>query len=314
MSSEPQHPVPSAQARELVRGAYDMHVHIAPDVVARRISDVALARRCLEVGLAGFQLKSHYTSTAERARSVAEAVPGVRVLGAITLNRSVGGLNPLAVEIAAREGARTVWFPTVNSANEQREVHPPPPGSRAPVWVQFELELRAAGHDPEPVAVVGLDGELTDGARAVLATIARNDLVLATGHLARDEIFTLVDGALAAGVREIVVTHPEFPSQSISIADQVELAGRGALLERCFTTPHTGKAPWSLILEASRAVGPEHTVWSSDLGQVFNPPVEDGLALMADRFLEGGFDEQEIVTMAVANTRRLAGEAAEVPA
>ena len=50
-----------------------------------------------------------------------------------------------------------------------------------------------------------------------------------------------------------------------------------------------------------------HTVWGSDLGQVFNPPVEDGLAIMADRFLEAGFSEEEVRTMAVENTRRLAG-------
>jgi hypothetical protein len=289
-----------------------MHVHIAPDVVERKISDVALARRCAELGLAGFQLKSHYTSTAERARAVAEtAGAGVRVLGAITLNRAVGGLNALAVEIAAREGARTVWFPTVNSVNEQHEVHPAPPGAKLPVWVAFELELRAAGHEVEPVAVVDAEGALLPEAHAVLEVIARHDMVLATGHLARDEIFVLVEEAVAAGVRQIVVTHPEFPSQSLSIPDQQALAERGALLERCFTTPHTGKATWELICRASREVGPQHTVFSSDLGQVFNPPVEDGLALMADQFLAGGFSDEEIVTMAVANTRRLAGEAAQ---
>ncbi|MGH2851882.1 MAG: DUF6282 family protein [Solirubrobacteraceae bacterium] len=287
-----------------------MHVHIAPDVVERKISDVALAQRCGELGLAGFQLKSHYCSTAERARAVAEVAPdGVRVFGAITLNRAVGGLNALAVEIAAREGARTVWFPTVNSANEQHEVHPAPPGARVPVWVAFELELIEAGHRGEPVHVVDEVGTLLPEARAVLDVIARNDMVLATGHLARDEIFTLVDGAREAGVAHIVVTHPEFPSQRISIPDQVELAGRGALLERCFTTPHTGKATWELICRASREVGPEHTVWSSDLGQVFNPPVEDGLALMADQFLAAGFSDEEVVTMAVTNTRRLAAAA-----
>jgi hypothetical protein len=48
-------------------------------------------------------------------------------------------------------------------------------------------------------------------------------------------------------------------------------------------------------------------VWGSDLGQVFNPPVEDGLALLADRFLDAGFSEEEIRIMAVENTRRLAG-------
>jgi hypothetical protein len=299
---------PSARARELVRGGFDMHVHIAPDVVERKISDVALAQRCGELGLAGFQLKSHYSSTAERARAVTEMAPeGVRAIGAITLNRAVGGLNALAVEIAAREGARTVWFPTVNSENEQHEVHPAPPGARMPVWVAFELELIEAGHGGDPIAVVDAEGALVPAARAVLDVIARHDMVLATGHLSRDEIFTLVDGAVAAGVRQIVVTHPEFPSQQIAIDDQVELAARGALLERCFTTPHTGKAPWELICRASREVGPEHTVWSSDLGQVFNPPVEDGLALMADQFLEAGFSDEEVITMAVTNTRRLAG-------
>jgi len=286
-----------------------MHVHIAPDVVERKISDVALAGRCLELGLAGFQLKSHYTSTAERARSVTEAAGGgVRVLGAITLNCAVGGLNALAVELAAREGARTVWFPTVNSVNEQHEVHPAPPGAKQPVWVKFELELRAAGHEVDPVAVVDADGALLPETHEVLAVIARHDMVLATGHLARDEIFALVDGARAAGVRQIVVTHPEFPSQSLSIEDQQELAARGALLERCFTTPHTGKVSWELICRASREVGPEHTVFSSDLGQVFNPPVEDGLALMADQFLAAGFSDEEVITMTVRNTRRLAGE------
>ena len=46
---------------------------------------------------------------------------------------------------------------------------------------------------------------------------------------------------------------------------------------------------------------------STDLGQLANPPVEDGLALMADRLLEAGFSEDDVHTMAVVNTRRLAG-------
>jgi len=305
--SAAEHSVPTERARELVRGAYDPHIHVAPDVVKRRISDVALARRFAEIGLAGFGLKSHYTSTAERARVVSEAVPEVDTIGAITLNRAVGGLNPVAVEIAAREGARIVWFPTVSSENEQHEVLAADPNGKVPVWVRFELELREAGVSPEPVPVVDAGGALLPEAHDVIAAIARHDLVLATGHLSRDEIFAVVDAAADAGVRRIVVTHPEFPSQRISIEDQCALAERGALMERAFTTPYTGKCSWEQVFAASRAVGVERTVWSTDLGQVFNPPVEDGLALMADRFLEAGFTDEEVRTMAVANTRLLAG-------
>src|SRR5262249_60059280 len=112
------HDEPSARARELVRGAYDLHVHIEPDLAARRIDDLALARRFGELGLAGFVLKSHYVPTAERAAVVRAAVPGVDALGAIVLNNGVGGLNAQAVEIAARGGARIVWLPTVDAENE----------------------------------------------------------------------------------------------------------------------------------------------------------------------------------------------------
>jgi hypothetical protein len=302
-------PTPSDRARALVRGAYDMHVHIAPDVVERRIDDVGLARRCRELGLAGFQLKSHYTSTAERAAVVRGVVPEVEVFGAVTLNRAVGGMNPLAVEIAAREGARTVWLPTVDSVNEMTGAHELAPGAKPPVWMRLQQELRDQGVDIEPVAAVDERGALLPETRAVLQAVARHGMVLATGHLNRDEIFAVVDGAVDAGIATIVITHPEFPAQDIGIDDQLELAAKGALLERCFTTPHTGKVTWERLFEAIRATGPEHSVLSTDLGQVFNPPVEDGLALMADRLLDAGFDEEAIQTMAVTNTRRLAGAA-----
>ena len=176
-----------------------------------------------------------------------------------------------------------------------------------PVWVEFELSLREAGLACEPVPVVDGRGDLLPEALEVLDVVARNGLVLCTGHLGRDEVFRLVEAAAERGIRDVVVTHPEFPSQSISPDDQVELAAMGALMERAFTTPHTGKVSWERVFEATRAVGPGGTVWATDLGQVANPPVEDGLALMADHFLAAGFTEEAIRTMAVANTRRIAG-------
>jgi hypothetical protein len=297
---------PSDRARELVRGGFDTHVHIGPDVVERRIDDLDLARRFLELGVAGFVIKSHYTSTAERASVVRAAVPGIEALGSISLNRAVGGINPLAVEIAAREGARTVWLPTVDAVNEshQREVAP---GAKVPVWVKLQLELRERGIEIEPVPVLGEDGAVVPALREVMAIVAAREMVLATGHLDRDEIFAVVDAAREEGVGTIVVTHPEFPAQDLGVDDQLELARRGALLERCFTTPHTGKVSWERWTEAIRATGAESSVLSTDLGQVFNPPVEDGMALMADRLLAAGFDEEEVRTMAVTNTRRVAG-------
>jgi hypothetical protein len=308
MTADTEHPQPSATARELVRGGYDLHVHVEPDVMRRRIDDLGLAREFAARGLAGFVLKSHYTSTAERASVVRAAVPGVDALGAITLNLAVGGLNPIAVEIAAREGARLVWLPTVDSENERRSRAAAPPGATPPMWARIQQELRERGITGDPVAVTS-GGGVTGTLRDVLALVARHDLVLATGHLSREEVFTVVDAAAAAGVRRTVVTHPEFTSQRISPADQRELGARGAFIEHCFTTPHTGKCSWEEVFEGVRAASPGRSFFASDLGQPFNPPVEDGLALMADRFLAAGFGENEVHQMAVVNTRALAAAA-----
>ena len=121
----------------------------------------------------GFVLKSHYTSTAERASVVRAAVPGVEALGAIVLNRAVGGMNALAVEVAAREGARTVWMPTVDIVNESHE-RDAPAGARevGPVWVKLQLELREQGIEIPPVPVVDDGGAVLPETRAVLERIA----------------------------------------------------------------------------------------------------------------------------------------------
>ena len=304
-----EHSSPSDRARTLVRGAYDLHVHVAPDVPARRIDDVTLAHRCAEVGLGGFGLKSHYTSTAERAQIVSGAVPGVEAIGTITLNWAVGGMNALAVEIAAREDARIVWMPTVDSPAETAGRTEPQPGDKVPLWAKLQHELRGLGFSIEAVQVTGPDGELLPETRAVLRAIARHGLILATAHLGREDTFAVVDGAFEEGVTHVVITHPEFTCQNFSIEDQVALAERGCLIERCLTTPYSGKTTYGHVFDGVRAVGIERNFFSSDCGNPDYPPVEDGLAIWADKLLDAGFDEDEIREMVVAGSRRLVGKA-----
>src|SRR5687768_9698020 len=105
-------------AWEAIQGAYDLQVHVAPDVIARRTDDVDLARDFLAHGLRGFVLKSHYIPTAERAKVVARAVPGINSYGATALSPCVGGLDPVAVEIAGRSDNQIVSMPTVDAVIE----------------------------------------------------------------------------------------------------------------------------------------------------------------------------------------------------
>jgi hypothetical protein len=297
---------PSDRARVLVKGAYDLHVHVAPDVPPRRIDDRALAQRHAELGLAGFALKSHYTSTAERAQVVSALFPEIEVVGTLTLNWAVGGINALAVEIAAREGARIVWMPTVDSPAETAGRTEPKEGDKVPQWARLQHELRSLGLSVGAVDVTA-EGRLLPATRDVLRAIARHDLILATGHLARADTFAIVDGALEEGVARIVVTHPEFPCQNFSLDDQRALAERGCLLERCLSTPLSGKTEWEHVFHGVRTVGVERSLFSSDCGNPDYPPVEDGVALWADRLLGGGFAEDEVREMIVGQSRRLVG-------
>lgn len=304
------HAEPSARARELVRGAYDLHVHSGPDLLPRSASDLELAYRCRELGLAGFAIKSHYIPSAPRAAVVRALVPEVTALGAVTLNTAIGGMNPVAVEVAARAGARIVWMPTFDGVNEMSGHSSLPPGVEPPQWARLQQEMRSQGIGGEPVRVLDEQGEVLPETRSVLRLIARHQLVLATGHLDRTEIFAVVAAARTEGVRDIVITHPDYPAQNLSVEDQRALAQQGAWLERCFAPSYSGKVPWKRMFERVRATGVEHSFFSTDLGQPQNPPIADGLALMVDRFLAGGFTEDEIHQMVVVNTRRLAtGEA-----
>ena len=202
----------------------------------RLIDDVSLARRFAAVGLAGFVLKSHYVPTAERAEVVRGVVPGVDVLGAVTLNGSIGGFNPVAVEIAGRQGAKIIWFPTVDSLNQRESRAEMPEGATPPMWAQLQDDLAAKGIMAPAIAVLDDNGGVLPEVRDVLGVIAAHDMVLATGHLSQREIVAVVDAGFDAGIRRIIVTHPEFTSQQLPVDVQQRLAGRGALLERCFTT------------------------------------------------------------------------------
>lgn len=287
----------SDAAWEAIQGAYDLQVHVAPDVIARRTDDLDLARDFLARGLRGFVLKSHYVPTAERAKVVSRAVPGIEAYGAITLNHSVGGLNPVALEIAGRSGNKIVWFPTVDAANETAG-RADGGSDKLPFWAKIQREIAAAGITRPPITVLDSAGNISLDTRQCLELIAKHDMILATGHLGRHEIFPLVSVARELGVKRIVITHAEFPSQNLTGDEQLALAEMGAIIEHCFTTYHTNKAPWEAVFANIRRVGAERSMLSTDLGQATNPPVAEGFAMFAQRFLDAGFKLTEINRMA----------------
>lgn len=287
----------------LLAEAIDLHVHSAPDVLPRKMDDLDMAQRIIASGMRGYAIKSHYFCTSERAEIIRKIYPQCNAIGTITLNSSVGGINPMAVEMAGRSGAKIVWFPTVDSEHELAHLANSP-AEKLPYWAKIKEQMKVEGIISPTICILD-NGKLKDEVFSVLDIIARFKMILATSHVSKPEAFALVKAAKERKVERIIITHVTFPSTLYSIEEQKELLKYGAFVEHCYTTPATGKVAWDTVIEQIRAIGPEHVVLGTDLGQATAVFPDEGLALFGEKLLAQGFSEKDIRTMIVKNPASL---------
>lgn len=287
----------------LLNDAYDLHVHSAPDVLPRKMDDVEMAQRIIASGMKGYAIKSHYFCTSERAQIIRKIYPRCNAIGTITLNSTVGGINPMAVEMAGRSGAKIVWFPTVDSEHELEHLAHSP-SEKLPYWAKIKQQMKAEGI-LSPTICILKNGKLKDEVFNVLDIIARFNMILATSHISKAETFALVKAAKERKVERIIITHVDFPSTFYSIEEQKELLKCGAFLEHCYTTPATGKVAWDIVIGQIRAIGADRIVLTTDLGQATAVFPDEGLALFGEKLLGNGFSETDIRTMIVSNPASL---------
>lgn len=300
--------VEQERVKEVLKGAFDTHVHSAPDVLARKFDDVVLVKRFIEAGFTGFVLKSHYICTADRATLLNKLFPEAQAFGAITLNNSVGGINPLALDIAGRLGTKVCWLPTVDSNNELQNVAGQMDESKLPYWMGIARELRAKGIAGSWIKVVNDDGKVIEPLRQCLDIIAEYDMVLATGHISpKDELEPVLKAAKEAGVKRIIITHPEFPTTFLPVERQKEIAKYDVMFERCFTTPYTDKVSWEQVVTNITQVGSSNTILATDLGNASLPHVDEGLGIYMGKLLEMGVKDDDLKAMVGRNAMGLLG-------
>jgi len=268
-------------------GVIDIHVHTAPDSVARSIDAIDLARLAESRGMRAIVLKNHYAPTASDAYLVHKIVPGIQVFGGIDLNLSVGGMNPIAVEkMALTTGhlGKLVWMATYDTYAQ----------------VMKSKEQR-------PYVAVSRDGALLPETKAVIAMIAKYDLVMATGHNSPEDDLLLIGEARKQGVKQMVVTHAMLSPTSMTIAQMQEAAKLGAYVEFVYNGLIGGSKQFEFAdyAKAIREVGVEHCILSSDMGQPANPLHPDALQLFFDGLQKQGFSRDEIDQMSKVNPARL---------
>jgi hypothetical protein len=271
----------------------DIHVHSSPDVSPRLLNDIQVAQAAKDAGLRAVLLKSHVTLTADRAAIAEKAVPGIRVLGGLALNDPVGGLNPAAVEVAIRMGARQIWMPTISAAND----------------IAYHAACRPGVADGRRgITIWQEDGRLVPAVHEILDLVAQSGIIVSTGHLSPAEIKVFVSAAREHGIRRVIVVHPEAALSHVSLALQRDLAQPGVWFEHTFaSTLELEPAPLAEIAARIRAIGPAHVVLSTDLGiATFSLPV-DGMRAYLAGLMELGFTWDELLLMVRDNPATLLG-------
>src|SRR5882724_12375284 len=275
-------------------GAADLHCHFGPDAHRERSVDALdAARDAAAARHAAVVLKSHDYPTAALAAIVDRVVDGVRVFGGICCDREVGGVNPAAVEVALRLGAKIVWLPTLSSRQD------------------FDNGVAAQLGIPGPgISVVDDDtGSLLPDTLEVLALVREHDAVLATGHVSAAEHYAVVRDFARRG--RVLLTHAteDLAGPNLSAAQCAELADLGAWVELCAMTCIGGLATRTPaeMLATIRTVGVERVTLGTDFGQKVNPHPAAGLQTYADALYAEGLREADIRLMACANPCDLLG-------
>ncbi|MEG4075412.1 DUF6282 family protein [Microcoleus sp. Pol14C2] len=285
--------------KSTIEGAIDFHIHSSPDVIPRRLDDFEVAKLAARAKMKAVVLKNHYASTAARAVLVNKIVPEIEVFGGVVLNHAVGGINPDAVDAMHRIGGKygkVVWLPTVDAEHHLQVFHKSGMGIK-----------------------VAENGKVLPETAAVLKMVAKDNLVLETGHISSEEVMAVVAEANLLNIKNILITHAMADVPGLSLENMQTATQMGAFLELAFVNDlmgdnaaDDGHKNWhqvsiSKMAAAIKLIGAEHFVLSTDLGRKPDPLPAEGYKLFVEKLIGEGISPHEIDLMMKHNPARLLG-------
>lgn len=292
-----------------MKGAFDLHLHAGPEVIPRKYDALEAGEALRQESMGGAVLKSHYFSTVPFVKMAHERGYD-NVWGSVTLNHYLGGLNPFALRASLgmqHNGCqllKMVWMPTVHAAahlairKKDGELYDVPPE-----WTGGLI----TGTPVEQVPPICLtDSAVQENLREILRIIADNGLILATGHISKEEVFHLVPLARSLGVEKIILTHPAYETTALSVEDILSLTALGGVYaEESYALMPIDNLTPADVASYIRGVGAEHTIMTTDLGQKARMSSGEGMALFASLMVAEGISPADIRTMMVDNPRKL---------
>jgi hypothetical protein len=287
-----------SQFHPLLEGAYECHVHSSPSIFKRKQTDWELLEDAKKAKMGGIVLKSHESSTVERAFLLNEKESSIQAFGGIVLNQHVGGLNPYAVETALKMGGKIVWFPTLSAGQHQQYF------SRNNTKLFNGNPLLSKG-----TVSIEEDGQLLDEVTVILQLIKDYDAVLATGHLSLAEQHTIVHAAKETGIEKIIIQHADMGISRIPIEDQQYFASLGCMIEKCYLACSSDFHDLTAeeMAKTIEVIGHESCVLVTDYGQPHHEPPVYALSRFIEDLIFHGVKEEHIRKMVQENPRSLLG-------
>ena len=267
----------NSEISELLAGSYDLHVHAGPDTKERRMDVLETARSAYEAEMGGIVLKSTEYPTGPISYVLNKMYPGLEVFGSISLDKSIGGINPDAVEVATQLGAKVVWMQNCNEAKHKEKVN-----------------------RQSPSLIFDESGRLTNEVTEILEIISDKNLLLGSGQLPTEETILLFEKAKEIGVRRMVASYPCIKS---SIDELNKIISLGAYLEYPFLAcmPSIGTTTPEKMKEEIKTFGAGHCIITTDFGQSINPPPAEGLRMAIGHLLVAGLGIDEIEALVKTN-------------
>ena len=270
-----------------LKGAWDVHVHASPCVSPRKMTAVELATKAQESGMSGFVLKSHHGSTSELATVINDLFLSLTVYGGVTLNRTVGGLNPLAVEASFLVGGRLVWLPTKDGVGH-------PKISKLP--------------SPEALSILDEQDRVNTATREVIALVAQYNGILGTGHIGCEEILILHKYIRKNAPKlRLLINHSQFLTPDLKLTDISSLINPNTYFECCYLTVSRLFSFKSAEQVASiiKRVPDAQWIIASDSGQPHNLDPVDALSDFHRQLLEQGLSQNQLSQASVITPERL---------
>jgi hypothetical protein len=293
----------------LLVGAVDLHCHSGPSVMPRDLNHIEAMQEAAAAGFRAMLIKDHYYSATPITEMLNQMYGHLKVtlFSGVPLNNAVGGFNKHAVDHGLALGAKLVWLPTFSARNH----------IDSPYGIKAGFPHTTKKMIPfDPLTPLDGNGRVKDEVKEILDLIARNDVILAGGHVHISELLPVFEEARQRGVKRLLVNHPSF-IVGASHDDIRRLVALGAYIEHSLCMfikiPKRKRDPFppEELDELIQTGTVDRTILASDLGQrgVDHPVV--GFRNVIRICIDLGYSDEDIRKMVSRNALNLLGIEAE---